>query len=99
MEFSCAQARFRQFAEVMTYTNHHHHQSVAFRGMLRRPKPTDSEADLLREQEQFLTSGARSAASVVRRPDKRRGEVGQKGAGEHPVQNGCSQRDVVTIEG
>uniref|UniRef100_A0A665VSQ4 RNA polymerase II associated protein 1 n=1 Tax=Echeneis naucrates TaxID=173247 RepID=A0A665VSQ4_ECHNA len=29
--------------------------------MLRRPKPTDSEADLLREQEQFLTSGVPSA--------------------------------------
>uniref|UniRef100_A0AAX7TIJ2 RNA polymerase II associated protein 1 n=1 Tax=Astatotilapia calliptera TaxID=8154 RepID=A0AAX7TIJ2_ASTCA len=45
--------------------------------MLRRPKPTDSEADLLREQEHFLTSGAPSAASVVRRPDKRRGEAGE----------------------
>uniref|UniRef100_A0A673C599 RNA polymerase II associated protein 1 n=1 Tax=Sphaeramia orbicularis TaxID=375764 RepID=A0A673C599_9TELE len=45
------------------------------RRMLRRPKPTDSEADLLREQEQFLTSGAQSAASVIRRPDKRRGEA------------------------
>ncbi|KAL3049240.1 hypothetical protein OYC64_008664 [Pagothenia borchgrevinki] len=63
--------------------------------MLRRPKPTDSEADVLRDQEKFLTSGAPSAASVVRRPDKRRGE----GGGEH---NGKSdeerQKDVVTIE-
>uniref|UniRef100_A0A665VSB0 RNA polymerase II associated protein 1 n=1 Tax=Echeneis naucrates TaxID=173247 RepID=A0A665VSB0_ECHNA len=47
--------------------------------MLRRPKPTDSEADLLREQEQFLTSGVPSAANVVRRPDKRRGEAGGGG--------------------
>ncbi|XP_070776192.1 RNA polymerase II-associated protein 1 [Enoplosus armatus] len=65
--------------------------------MLRRPKPTDSEADLLREQEQFLTSGAPSAANVVRRPDKRRGEAG----GEGGVLNGETdgrQRDVVTIE-
>ncbi|XP_034078479.1 RNA polymerase II-associated protein 1 [Gymnodraco acuticeps] len=65
--------------------------------MLRRPKPTDSEADVLRDQEKFLTSGAPSAASVVRRPDKRRGEAG--GGGEH---NGKSdeerQKDVVTIE-
>uniref|UniRef100_A0A8D0D1N6 RNA polymerase II associated protein 1 n=1 Tax=Sander lucioperca TaxID=283035 RepID=A0A8D0D1N6_SANLU len=57
--------------------------------MLRRPKPTDSEADLLREQEKFLTSGAPSAANVVRRPDKRRGEAG----GEEG-----RQKDVVTIE-
>lgn len=70
---------------------------VSFRGMLRRPKPTDSEADLLREQEQFLTSGAPSAANVVRRPDKRRGEAG--GGGEHNGENEGRQRDVVTIEG
>ncbi|XP_047467804.1 RNA polymerase II-associated protein 1 [Mugil cephalus] len=64
--------------------------------MLRRPKPTDSEADLLREQQRFLTSGAPSAASVVRRPDKRRGEAGE-GEG-HSGEDGGSQRDVVTIE-
>uniref|UniRef100_A0A3B4AK67 Uncharacterized protein n=1 Tax=Periophthalmus magnuspinnatus TaxID=409849 RepID=A0A3B4AK67_9GOBI len=49
--------------------------------MLRRPQPTDSEADLLREQEWFLSSGAQAAASVVRRPDKRRP---QSGATEDP---------------
>ncbi|XP_056249486.1 RNA polymerase II-associated protein 1 [Seriola aureovittata] len=65
--------------------------------MLRRPKPTDSEADLLRQQEQFLTSGAPSAANVVRRPDKRRGEAGG-GGGEPNGENEGSQRDVVTIE-
>uniref|UniRef100_A0A669AW22 RNA polymerase II associated protein 1 n=1 Tax=Oreochromis niloticus TaxID=8128 RepID=A0A669AW22_ORENI len=69
---------------------------VSFTGMLRRPKPTDSEADLLREQEHFLTSGAPSAASVVRRPDKRRGEAGE-GEGLSGENEG-SQRDVVTIE-
>lgn len=67
--------------------------------MLRRPKPTDSEADLLREQEKFLTSGAPSAANVVRRPDKRRGEAGGGGGEDHNGENGGSQRDVVTIEG
>lgn len=65
--------------------------------MLRRPKPTDSEADLLREQEQFLTSGAPAAANVVRRPDKRRGEAG--GGGELNGGDEEQQRDVVTIEG
>ncbi|XP_028252000.1 RNA polymerase II-associated protein 1 isoform X2 [Parambassis ranga] len=64
--------------------------------MLRRPKSTDSEADLLREQERFLTSGAPAAASVIRRPDKRRGEAGE-GEGDGG-ENGESQRDVVTIE-
>lgn len=60
--------------------------------MLRRPQPTDSEGDLLREQEQFLASGALAAATVVRRPDKRRGEEG-KGKDEE------QKRDVVTIGG
>ncbi|XP_070698735.1 RNA polymerase II-associated protein 1 isoform X2 [Pempheris klunzingeri] len=65
--------------------------------MLRRPKPTDSEADVLREQQQFLSSGAPSAASVVRRPDKRRGEAGGEGGGHNGEDEG-KQRDVVTIE-
>ncbi|XP_068582491.1 RNA polymerase II-associated protein 1 [Cebidichthys violaceus] len=70
--------------------------------MLRRPKPSDCEADLLREQEKFLTSGAPPAATVVRRPDKRRGEAGGGGGGGGG--GGCNredegrQRDVVTIE-
>ncbi|CAL8272970.1 unnamed protein product [Merluccius merluccius] len=62
--------------------------------MLRRPKPTDSEADLLREQEQFLVSGAPSTVKVIRRPDKRRGGGGAGGVNE---EDGESQRDVVTI--
>lgn len=71
---------------------------------MRRPQPTDSEVDLLREQQQFLTSGAPAAANVVRRPDKRRGEggggvAGGGGAGECNGENKEQQRDVVTIEG
>lgn len=66
--------------------------------MLRRPKPTDSEADLLREQERFLSSGAPAAASVVRRPDKRRGEAGG-GGGELIGEDEEQHRDVVTMEG
>ena len=60
--------------------------------MLQRPKPGDSEADLLKEQERYLVSGAPPTAKVIRRPDKRRGDGGGGGGGE-------SQRDVVTIEG
>ncbi|KAM4724234.1 RNA polymerase II-associated protein 1 [Anableps anableps] len=65
--------------------------------MLRRPKPTDSEADLLREQEHFLTSGAPSAACMVRRPDKRRGDGGDP-EGAHSRENEGNQKDVVTME-
>lgn len=64
--------------------------------MLQRPKPTDSEADLLKEQQHFLTSGVPAAASVVRRPDKRRGEGGGRGLGEEAKER--SQKDMVTIE-
>ncbi|KAI7804611.1 RNA polymerase II-associated protein 1 [Triplophysa rosa] len=55
--------------------------------MLRRPKPADSEADLLEQQQEFLTAGSRSV-TVVKRPDKRRGDVEEQD----------NQRDVVTIE-
>ncbi|XP_058471266.1 RNA polymerase II-associated protein 1 isoform X2 [Solea solea] len=72
-------------------------RSASSTGMLRRPKPTDSEADLLSEQERFLTSGAPSAANVVRRPDKRRGEAGV-GGGEPNGETGARERDVVSIE-
>lgn len=59
--------------------------------MLRRPKPTDSEADLLREQQELLAAGGQSSVTVVKRPDKRRGDAAAADAHE--------QRDVVTIEG
>ncbi|XP_072545806.1 RNA polymerase II-associated protein 1 [Salminus brasiliensis] len=61
--------------------------------MIRRPKPTDSESDLLQEQQRFLSSGGQSAVNIVRRPDKRRGAKAD-GDGEEPQE---SQRDVVTI--
>uniref|UniRef100_A0A8B9KKC3 RNA polymerase II associated protein 1 n=1 Tax=Astyanax mexicanus TaxID=7994 RepID=A0A8B9KKC3_ASTMX len=62
-------------------------------GMIQRPKPSDSESDLLREQEEFLSSGGRPAANVARRPEKRRGDEADGDGGE-PQEN---QRDVVTI--
>lgn len=64
-------------------------------GMLRRPKPTDSESDLLQEQEHFLASGSKPAASVKRRADKRRGDNTSADSDE----SSANQRDVVTIEG
>lgn len=51
---------------------------VSLTAMLRRPKPTDSEADLLREQEHFLTSGAPSAA-LTRGEEKLEREKGRVG--------------------
>ncbi|XP_061599739.1 RNA polymerase II-associated protein 1 [Cololabis saira] len=66
--------------------------------MLRRPQPSDSEADLLREQQRFLTSGAPAAASLARRPDKRRGEAGEAEGGRSSQENAGNQKDVVTIE-
>ncbi|KAJ8399495.1 hypothetical protein AAFF_G00412070 [Aldrovandia affinis] len=51
-------------------------------------------ADLLRAQEEFLGSGAQAAASVGRRPDKRRGE---QAAGDKQPGTQTYQRDVVTI--
>lgn len=63
--------------------------------MLRRPKPTDSESDLLQEQELFLGSGSTPAASVTRRADKRRGDNASADSDE----SRANLRDVVTIEG
>ncbi|KAJ3613048.1 hypothetical protein NHX12_019304 [Muraenolepis orangiensis] len=65
--------------------------------MLRRPKPSDSEADLIREQERYLVSGTPSTVKVIRRPDKRRGGGGEGGAAGVNEENGESPRDVVTI--
>ncbi len=62
--------------------------------MLRRPKPSDSEADLLREQQELLAAGGQSTVAVVKRPDKRRGDAAAAAA-----QEPGKQRDVVTIEG
>lgn len=62
--------------------------------MLRRPNPADSEADLLREQRELLAAGGQTTVSVVKRPDKRRGDA--DGA---PVSQQGNLRDVVTIEG
>ncbi|XP_068195704.1 RNA polymerase II-associated protein 1 isoform X2 [Antennarius striatus] len=66
--------------------------------MLRRPNPNDSEADLLREQQEFLASGASSAANVVRRPDKRRGQAGAAEEEHDGEEEEGMERDVVTID-
>ncbi|MGH0185757.1 UNVERIFIED_CONTAM: hypothetical protein FKN15_018814 [Acipenser sinensis] len=64
--------------------------------MLGRPKPGDSEEDLLRYQDRFLASGGEPGVQVVRRPDKRRGEPGTRTpAGE--TEPGTT-RDIVSMD-
>ncbi|XP_075701016.1 RNA polymerase II-associated protein 1 [Rhinoderma darwinii] len=45
--------------------------------MLSRPKPGESEEDLLEFQNQFLAARASAAATVVRKADKRKGAAGE----------------------
>ncbi|XP_048342038.1 RNA polymerase II-associated protein 1 [Sphaerodactylus townsendi] len=65
--------------------------------MLPRPKPGESEADLLRFQNQFLASKASPAVKIVKKAEKRRGNGGA-GAGDEerlPLQH---DRDVVSLD-
>ncbi len=63
--------------------------------MLRRPKPSDSEADLLREQQELLAAGGQSTVTVVKRPDINAEET----LLQLLHRSREKQRDVVTIEG
>lgn len=56
--------------------------------MIKRPKPGESEDDLLKFQQEFLAKQEKSAASVVKKPDKRKTE--------HSA--GTIEKDVVEIE-
>uniref|UniRef100_A0A8C8SVJ9 RNA polymerase II associated protein 1 n=1 Tax=Pelusios castaneus TaxID=367368 RepID=A0A8C8SVJ9_9SAUR len=63
--------------------------------MLSRPKPGESEADLLHFQNQFLAARASPAVKVVKKADKRRG-AGGSGNEERPLLQG--NRDVVILD-
>lgn len=63
--------------------------------MLPRPKPGESESDLLKFQNQFLASKASPAVKVVKKADKRRGDGGS-GVERLPLQH---DRDVVSLDG
>ncbi|XP_030069963.1 RNA polymerase II-associated protein 1 isoform X2 [Microcaecilia unicolor] len=52
--------------------------------MLPRPKPGESEEDLLRFQSQFLAAGTSAAVQIVKKADKRKGDIEKR-------------RDVVTL--
>ncbi|XP_072283926.1 RNA polymerase II-associated protein 1 [Pyxicephalus adspersus] len=62
--------------------------------MLSRPKPGESEDDLLKFQSQFLAAGGPAAAKVVRKCDKRKGgeDTGRETSGP------SEERDVVSME-
>ncbi|XP_006265441.1 RNA polymerase II-associated protein 1 isoform X2 [Alligator mississippiensis] len=63
--------------------------------MLSRPKPGESEADLLQFQNQFLAARAFPAAKVVKKADKRRGDSGSGDDGRPPLQD---SKDVVMLD-
>ncbi|XP_065492751.1 RNA polymerase II-associated protein 1 isoform X2 [Caloenas nicobarica] len=63
--------------------------------MLSRPKPGESEEDLLHFQNQFLAARASPAVKIVKKADKRKGEEGSTDAERHPLQD-C--KDVVMLD-
>ena len=60
--------------------------------MLKRPKATDTEEDLLALQESFLSSGNKPSASVVSRAGEKRRQQPEEGA-----TGGSRERDVVQL--
>ncbi|XP_075568155.1 RNA polymerase II-associated protein 1 isoform X2 [Pelecanus crispus] len=63
--------------------------------MLSRPKPGESEADLLHFQNQFLAARASPAVKIVKKADKRKGKEGSTDAERPPLQD-C--KDVVMLD-
>ena len=63
--------------------------------MLSRPKPGETEEDLLRQQEEFLRTKASPAANVVRGADKRKNVSVAAELGSIPA----AERDVVSMGG
>ncbi|NXX46372.1 RPAP1 protein, partial [Tricholaema leucomelas] len=63
--------------------------------MLSRPKPGESEADLLHFQNQFLAARASPAVKLVKKADKRKGKEGNTDAERPPLQD---SKDVVMLD-
>lgn len=63
----------------------------------RRPKPGDTEEDLLKFQQEFLSGQTTPSASLVKKPGDKRKSVqhGQPG-GVDPMESG---RDIVQLQG
>lgn len=64
--------------------------------MLSRPKPGESEADLLHFQNQFLAARASPAVKIVKKADKRKGKEGSTDAETPPLHD---SKDVVMLDG
>ena len=60
--------------------------------MLSRPKPGESEVDLLRFQSQFLAAGATPAVQLVKKGSRRAGDTNLE---QPPLQG---HRDVVMLD-
>ena len=60
--------------------------------MLSRPKPGESEVDLLRFQSQFLAAGATPAVQLVKKGSRRAGDANLE---QPPLQD---HRDVVMLD-
>ncbi|XP_015671420.2 RNA polymerase II-associated protein 1 [Protobothrops mucrosquamatus] len=63
--------------------------------MLSRPKPGESEEDLLRFQNQFLETKSSPAVKLVKKADKRRGDVDKDNDDRRPLQ---FSKDVVMLD-
>lgn len=62
--------------------------------MFSRPKPGETEDDLLKFQQEFLANQTKAAASIVKRGDKRKSEKHDE------VQNETeTKRDIVQMDG
>ncbi|XP_022085938.1 RNA polymerase II-associated protein 1-like [Acanthaster planci] len=64
--------------------------------MIRRPKPGETEEDLLRQQEEFLAQQQSSAARVVKRPDKRKPSAEGRAPEDKTIE---VKKDVVQLAG
>ncbi|XP_038072867.1 RNA polymerase II-associated protein 1-like [Patiria miniata] len=64
--------------------------------MLRRPKPGETEEDLLRQQQEFLAQQQTAAATVVKRPDKRKPSADGSDSADKVI---SVKKDVVQLAG
>ncbi|KAJ8045598.1 RNA polymerase II-associated protein 1 [Holothuria leucospilota] len=64
---------------------------------LKRPTADETQEDLLRQQEEFLAKGARPAAIVIQKGDKRKADVDPKA--ERTFKYAAVKKDVVKLEG
>ena len=67
--------------------------------MLRRPKPGETEEDLIRYQEEFLASKSVPAATVTRKPGKRKPTQDDGEEQSMETSDRRVQKDVVSLGG